>query len=278
MLAAALIVFREVLEAALVVTVVMAATKGLPHRGKWISAGITAGVIGAGLVAALANVIANAFEGTGQEIVNAAVLFIAVGLISWHVVWMNSHGRRMAAEMRAIGHKVAAGEKHMSILAVVVGLAVMREGSEVVLMLKGLMAGTGATEATALGSVVGLAAGIGAGVLLYAGLLTLSIARLFALTNGLLVLIAAGMAAHAANFLNQADLLPSLGTELWDTSFILSDRSMLGQALSALIGYIARPNGIELAFYAATILTVLSLIRFANRKTRAHHISPSIAP
>jgi len=264
MFAAALIVFREVLEAALVVSVVMAATRGMPHRGKWVSLGITGGVLGAAVVAALARLIASSFAGAGQEIVNATILFIAVVLIGWHVVWMNSHGRKIAHEMRATAKSVATGERHMSILAIVVGLAVMREGSEIVLMLQGLWAGNNQQLPIIGGSVLGLAFGVATGALMYFGLLALSVPRLFALTNGLLVLIAAGMAARGANFLNQADVLPALGTRLWDTSFILSDDSVVGKALSALVGYIARPSGIEVLFYVVTVLAVFALIRLTH--------------
>jgi len=268
MLAAALIVFREILEAALVVTVVMAATRGLRHRGLWVGTGIAGGILGAVLVAALAHSIANAFEGAGQEIVNASILFLAVLLIGWHVVWMNSHGRKIALEMRAAAKSVAEGERHMSILAIVVGLAVMREGSEIVLMLQGLWAGSPEQTAMLDGGLLGLVAGVATGALMYFGLLALSVSRLFALTNFILVLIAAGMAARGANFLNQADLLPALGAHLWDTSFILSDDSVPGKALGALVGYIARPSGIELVFYMATVLVVLYLIYFAGRPGR----------
>jgi high-affinity iron transporter len=264
MLAALLIVFREVLEASLVVTVVMAATCGLAQRNRWVTVGVTGGLIGAGIVAALASGISHAFRGAGQEIVNAAILFIAVVLISWHVVWMNSQGRKLASELRATARSVAEGEKHMSILALVVGLAVMREGSEVVLMLQGLWTGSDSTASIMIGSVLGLAAGIGFGALMYLGLLALSVQRLFALTNILLVLIAAGMAARGANFLVQADLLPALGTRMWDTSFVLSDNSVPGKILGALIGYIARPSGIEVAFYVATLVTVFALIRVTH--------------
>jgi len=58
--------------------------------------------------------------------------------------------------------------------------------------------------------------------------------------------------------------LPALGAQLWDTSFILSDDSLTGKALGALVGYIAQPSGIEVLFYAATVLTVLTLIRLAH--------------
>lgn len=264
MLAAALVVFREVLEAALVVSIVMAATRGLPHRGKWVSLGVAGGMLGAGLVAALTNAISASFSGSGQEIVNAAILFTAVGLISWHVIWMNSHGRRMAAEMRARAKSVMEGERHMSMLAVVVGLAVMREGSEVVLMLQGMWT-TDMSGMTLAGAALGLAAGALAGGLMYAGLLALSLPRMFALTNAILVLIAAGMAAHGANFLAQAGRLPGLGARLWDTSFILDDGSTVGKIFSVLIGYIARPSGIEVLFYVLTVGIVLVLMRKAHK-------------
>ena len=266
MIAALLIVFREVLEASLVVTVVMAATRGSAGRNRWVVIGIAGGVVGAALVAALAHTISHSFAGAGQEIVNASILFIAVALIGWHVVWMNSHGKKMAADLRATAKSVAEGEKHMSILAIVVGLAVMREGSEVVLMLQGLWTGSDSSATMITGSTLGLAAGVAVGALLYFGLLALSLPRLFAFTNVVLVLIAAGMAARGANFLVQADLLPALGSRLWDTSFILSDDSVIGKALSALIGYIARPSGIEVAFYLATVAAIAALIRIT------HHI------
>ena len=67
-----------------------------------------------------------------------------------------------------------------------------------------------------------------------------------------LLLLAAGMASQGARFLVQADLLPSLGPKLWDTSTLLSDRSLLGQTLHALIGYDARPAGIQVLFYVVT--------------------------
>jgi high-affinity iron transporter len=269
MLAAALIVFREVLEAALVVSIVMAATRGLPHRGRWVSIGILGGVAGAACVAALTNIIASLFNGSGQDIVNAAILFTAVGLIGWHVVWMNSHGRKIAAELRAVGRSVAEGEKHMSILAVVVGLAVLREGSEVVLMLQGLWS-TGAASAMIGGSVLGVILGVAAGTVLYAGFVALPVARVFALTNGILVLIAAGMAAHGANFLAQAGLVSPLGGRLWDTSRVLSDQSLLGETLAALVGYIARPNGIEALFYGVTVVAIALLMWIAHRRTVLH--------
>src|SRR5688500_9510814 len=133
MLATLLIVFREVLEAGLIVGIVLAATRGLPHRGFWVAAGIVGGIAGACIVAAFAGEIANLFAGIGQELFNAAVLLIAVIMLTWHNVWMAAHGRELAQEMRKVGADVVSGERPLTALAVVVGVAVLREGSEVVL-------------------------------------------------------------------------------------------------------------------------------------------------
>jgi high-affinity iron transporter len=137
MLATALIVFREVLEAALVVSIVMAATKGVPGRGLWVGFGLGSGVIGAGLVAALAGAIAQLASGMGQEVLNATVMFVAAVMLGWHSIWMGRHGRQMTRDLGAVGNAVTAGARPLYALAIVVGIAVLREGSEAVLFLYG---------------------------------------------------------------------------------------------------------------------------------------------
>ena len=266
MFAAALIAFREVLEASLIIAIVMASTRTVPRRGLWVTGGLAGGLLASGIVAAFTTHIAALFDGVGQEIVNAAILFIAVSLIGWHIVWMSQHGRQLAADMKAASKKVTEGEKHMSVLTLIIGLAVMREGSEVVLMLQGMAAATADSQTLLIGAGGGVLAGICAGALMYYGFLTLPIGRVFAMTNGLLVLIAAGMAARGANFLAQADILPSFGTRIWDTSGLVPETGLLGQIMAALLGYIAQPSGIEILFYGLTLLTVLALTRVKNRK------------
>src|SRR4029079_14471377 len=133
MLGALLIVFREVLEAGLIVGIVMADTRGVPGRDRWITIGIERGVLGAGIVAMFAGVISDAFQGSGQELFNAGVLAIAVVMVMWHNAWMARHRREIGADMRRVGTAVSEGTKPLMALAVVIGLAVLREGSEVVL-------------------------------------------------------------------------------------------------------------------------------------------------
>ncbi len=111
MLATAVIVLREVLEAALVVSIVLVATRGVVGRGAWISYGIVAGTLGALAVAAFADAISAAASGLGQEIFNATVLFIAVAMLGWHNVWMTRHGREMAANLKSVGTAVRVGDK-----------------------------------------------------------------------------------------------------------------------------------------------------------------------
>jgi high-affinity iron transporter len=266
MLATAIIIFREVLEAALVVSIVLAATKGVAGRRLWVGAGMGAGVLGAVLVAAFANYISAAAAGMGQEVLHATVLFLAVVMLGWHNVWMSRHGRHLAAEMASVGRAVVTGEKSLFILAVVVGLAILREGSEVVLFLYGIAA-AGVNQANGMlaGGMVGLLAGVAVGYALYFGLLRMPTRALFTVTSWLIVLVAAGMASQGAGYLVQGGFLPSFGGQLWDTSAILSEQSIVGQLLHTLVGYESRPAGIQLLFYPLTLATIgLLMYRFGR--------------
>jgi high-affinity iron transporter len=256
MLGTAIIVFREVLEAALIVSIVLAASSGASGRNRWVSGGVAAGVVGAGVVAVFAGAIAAAVSGIGQELFNATILFLAVGMLGWHIIWMSRHGRELAASARAIGDAVVSGSRPLYVLAVVCGVAVLREGSETVLFLYGIAAGGAGVVALVAGGTLGLACGAATGAVLYFGLLRIPTQRLFAVTNWMVLLLAAGMAAQAAGFLVQADLLPSLGEAVWDTSAVLTDNSLLGKALHTLIGYVARPDGVQVLCYLATLLGI----------------------
>ena len=77
------------------------------------------------------------------------------------------------------------------------------------------------------------------------------------------------IAAQAAGFLNQAGLLPALGYGVWNTSHILSQHSIVGQLLHILVGYIARPSGIEIVFYVGTFLTIFTLMHLRGGRSMA---------
>lgn len=262
MLATMLIVFREVIEAALVISIVLAAAKGIRYRNRWVALGIGVGIVGAILVAVFANVIAAAGAGMGQELLNATILFSAVIMLGWNNVWMSRHGRQLAKDIGDAGKAVRSGVKPIYMLAGIVGLAVLREGAEVVLFLYGILAAGGTGGGGMLeGGILGLVGGIAFGATLYFGLLRIPMRHLFKVTSGMITLLAAGMAAQGAYFLVQAAWLPPLGQSLWDSSAILSEGSVLGRILHTLVGYVARPSGMQLIFYVATVLVIVGLTR-----------------
>jgi high-affinity iron transporter len=264
MLGALIIVFREVLEAGLIIGIVLAATRGVRSRGQWIGFGILGGVFGACLVAAFAGAIAETFSGSGQELLNAAVLGTAVVMLMWHNAWMARHGREMAAELTRVGSEVMEGTRPLTALAMVVGLAVLREGSEIVLFLYGIVA-TGASEAELLlGSVLGLCLGAAFTALTYFGLLAIPSRYIFTVTTVLITLLAAGMAAQAVKFLDQAGLLTALGETLWDSSAWLPQNGILGSILHALIGYSEQPTAMQVIAYLAVLAAMAVLMRIAT--------------
>jgi high-affinity iron transporter len=268
MLGALIIVFREVIEAGLIVGIVMAATRGVAGRGRWITIGIGGGVLGAAIVAMFAGVISDAFQGAGQELFNAGVLGVAVVMLMWHNAWMARHGREIADEMRRIGSAVSEGAKPLTALAIVVGLAVLREGSEVVLFLYGIMASGTSGSALLVGGLLGLAGGAAFTALTYLGLLAIPNRYIFSVTSWLIALLAAGMAAQAAQFLNNAGVVVALDRTLWDTSWLLSEKSIFGRLLHTLIGYIDQPTEMQLLVYIATLFAMFLLMRIARYSPR----------
>lgn len=263
MLGALIIVFREVLEAGLIIGITLAATRGIAQRGWWIGAGVLGGALGAGAVALFVQTLSAAFAGIGQELFNAGILSLAVVMLAWHNIWMAQHGRELAAEMRGVGQAVVAGTTSLTGLALVVGVAVLREGAEVALFLYGVAATSeaGSGASLLLGGILGLGLGAGVGLVTYLGLLRIPSRHLFGVTSWLLALLAAGMAAQAVAFLEQANLVTALGSTLWDSSDVLSDTSLVGRALHTLVGYTDHPTGLQAVIYAVVLTAILVLTR-----------------
>ncbi len=262
MFAALIIVFREVFEAGLIVGIVLAATRAIPAHKRWIFGGVAAGIVGSCILALFANALSQAFFGSGQEVFNAAVLGVAVVMLTWHNVWMARHGRELAMSFKAAGQAVADGNKSLAALAAVVALAVLREGFEVVMFLYGVLATEGATAyAVFLGGLGGLALGVFVCLATYFGLLVIPERYLFGVTGVLIAFLAAGMAAQAVNFLEQANVVTALDSIVWDSSWLLSGSSALGVALRTLIGYTDRPTEMQLVVYLAVLAVMFILMK-----------------
>lgn len=273
MFATAVIVFRETLEAALIVSIVLAATRGVARRSAWIGSGIAVGVAGAVAIAALAGVISGALRGIGQEVFNAGVLIAAVAMLGWHHLWMAAHGRALAGRLRALGNSVRDGAATLGALSAAVALAVLREGAETVLFIQGVATSEPLHDVMA-GLTLGVIGGSALGALLYLGLVHIPVRHFFRVTGWMIVALAAGLAAQAARFLEQANLLPPIVPQLWDTSPLLSAASLPGQLLHILVGYTPTPSATQLAFYLAT----LAGLTLASRWRSAAAARPPLLP
>jgi len=266
MLATFIIVLREVIEAGLIIGIVLAATRGMAGRYRWVGYGVGFGAIGACLVAAFAGAISDAMAGSGQEIFNATVLLTAVAMLAWHNVWMAKHGRELAAEVKMVGNAVSTGQRSPRALAIVVGAAILREGSEVVLFLYGVaLSGQNTVMSMLSGGMLGVFCGFLLSALTYNGLLRIPNRYLFTVTGTLLSFLAAGMASQAVAFLQQAGVVSALAETVWDTSAFIADDSLTGKTLAALMGYTAQPTGLQLAAYVAVLGAIFAATRLVRQ-------------
>lgn len=258
MYASGLIVFRETLEAALFIGIVAAATMRLPRRGLWLGAGVLAGLMGSLALAAGLETISAMADGLGQDVLNIAILTVALLMLAWHSVWMSTHGKEMALQARQLGQSAALGTRPMWALATAVGLCVLREGAETVLFVASLMSGTqGQTPFMLTGAGLGLLTGTLVGMLTYAGLSRIPMRHLFSVTHTLILLLAGNLASQLAKALIQAGWIEVLTDPVWNLSALLSNSSGLGVLMHALIGYDATPSGLQLTFYLGAIALIL---------------------
>lgn len=269
MLSASIIIFREVLEAALLIGILAAATRSIAGRTLWIAGGVVAGLAGAAVLAGFTDVIASLASGVGQELLNAGILILAVFMLAWHNIWMSSHGKDMANSARNVGTSIREGRSELSALFVVVSMAVLREGAESVLFMYGIALSDGSdSQDMLLGGFLGLLAGLSVGYVLYRGLMRIPLHKLFKTTGLLILLMAGGMASQAAGMLTQADLISIMSTPLWDSSDLLSPASAAGVVLHALTGYEAQPTGLQVTAYLVTILLIAVGMHLASWQDR----------
>jgi high-affinity iron transporter len=273
MLSTAIVIFRESLEISLIMGIVLAATRDLPGRLFWILGGVGAGVAGAGAVAYFADEISKAASGMGQEFFNAGILFTAAMFIGWTILWMRKHVREMSARLKQVGIAVTEGNLPKYSLSVIIALAMLREGSEIVLFMYGMIASGETATGIISGSLLGVILGTAAGVAFYAGLIRISAKYMLQVTSWILMLLVAGLAAQGAGFLSAAGYFDTLSHPVWDTSWLLSDGSLMGKALHSLIGYSAKPTTIQILTYGGTLAFLVTLVAIIDRKLHSRTIA-----
>lgn len=268
MISALIIVFREMLEMALVLGVLLAATKGMPGTRRWIGLGGLAGAGGAVLIALFMDELENAATGDGEFLFNAGVLMLASILIAWTVIWMSQHGREMAARMHHVGQSVTEGELPKTALAIVSMTAVMREGGEAVFFLFGAAQSIHDDGfSILLGGFLGVLSGALVGYVIYKGLVHIPLKHLFGVVGWILILLAAGMASQAAQNLVVIDILPSLMDPVWNSSGWLPESSFVGEVLHVMFGYTDQPSGMQMLIFSLSLLVIASLNRYVQMRS-----------
>ncbi len=275
MLGALIIVFREAIEAGLIVGIVLAVTRGLVHARTYIFVGVGAGAGGALLVALFADALSKSFSGNGQELFNASILALAVIMLAWHNIWMSRHGRELSQQLSTVGRAVVSGERTLLALAGVVGLAILREGSEVALFLYGVIASGETGYDVFFGGLLGLALGAAVSFATFYGLIKIPPRSLFVVTSWLITFLAAGLAAQSAAFLQQAGVITMLTETLWDTSWALSDKTILGRVLHTLIGYSDQPSLLQGLVYLLTLILIYTATKFTAMRPK---LEPRLSP
>ena len=244
------IVLREALEAALMISILLALSRILDMRVRWVAVALVLGLLSAALYGSSLSTISDLFDGVGQEVTNATMQYLVFALLVYCLYRLSRNGQ--------------AGTVTLTVaMALAVMLAIAREGSEILVYVSGFLHSEDFFTSVAIGSTIGAIIGISVGVLFYYLLLALPPGRALPTAGILLALVGAGMCAQATRLLIQADWLAASGP-LWDTSGLLPKQSTVGQLLYALVGYEATPTAAEVIAHAGSLMT-MGLIFVAGR-------------
>jgi high-affinity iron transporter len=265
MLSSALVVFREVFEIVLIVGIILAVTRTMPNRKKAIAIGFGAGIVGSALIAVFTGQISTMAEGLGQEYFNAGILLTAAGFIAWTVLWMKKHARHIKKHFQDVERAIESGKAPYIALSGIIGLAMLREGAEIVLFIYGMLAAGQSPETLMAGSALGFIGGLAVGLMVYFGLIKLSIKIFFQVTSLMLAFLVAGMVSQGIGFLVAAGMFENLSQTAWDTSAFLTEDGIIGQSIGVLIGYTARPAVVQVIAYAATLAFIMIAMRMIDK-------------
>jgi len=247
MLTFALVVFREIVEICLILSIVVCAAKNMPKLKALLASGFALGIIGSILIALSINTISDSLEGVGQEVFNASILFITAAFIYAMLLYMKTHAREMKSKFEAKSHSFWG-------LLFVVAFTIFREGSEIVLFSYSYLLSSGSISELIIGISLGTLAGAMFGGLLYLGMCTIAPQKMFAVINWVLIFVIAGLIVQGMDYLVAADLISAMTTPLWDSSWLISENGMLGSILHNLFGYSSNPSGIQLITYSSSLL------------------------
>ncbi len=266
MLASFLLSLREGLEAALIIGIVLGALQKL-HRSD-LAPTVWAGAISAIVVSIATGVglyyIGFELEGRAEMIFEGITMFLAAGVLTWMIFWMNRQSRNIKGELEAgVAKKVTTTDKRG--LFWLAFLAVVREGIELALFLTAA-AFASTTQSTVIGALLGVGTAALLGWSLFASILRLDLRRFFQVTGVLLILFAAGLVAHGVHELNEAAIIPVIVDHIWDLKNFIPETSFIGAILKTLFGYSPNPSLTEMLAYFGYLAAVMIGLRMANKR------------
>lgn len=254
LLSSVIIVLREVIEAALLFSILIALSKQMQFKLKWIGLFLLFGAMGAIFYAMNINNVSEWYDGVGQELVNALFQISIYMLLLVYLVVL----------IRFIYLEKVSSSLLLFILFMISILAITREGAEIILYFYSVTRHEDHFSAVLLGMLIGVSIGISVGFLFYYVLININKRISIVIGFILLVLIGGGMISQASQLLIQADWLEAQ-LPLWNISNFLSEKSLTGQLLYALIGYESTPTAIQFGLYVVSLL--LPVILFFSLKT-----------
>jgi high-affinity iron transporter len=253
-----LITLREGLEISLLIVIVLAYLKktGRGHlfTPVWQGTGAAVAVsVGAG---ALLFWLGNGLSGKTEEVFEGSAMLLAVIVLSWMVIWMKSQARGIRGNLEAKVERAIGGGSGLA-LATLAFLVVVREGLETALFLFGA-SDSASPAATTVGGLLGLAAAIVIGRLIYQGSRRINLALLFNVTGVLLILFAAGLLAHGLHEFQEAGYVHVFVEEVWNTNDIVDEKGTPGSLLKGLLGYNGNPSLLEVLAYPTYLVLALA--------------------
>ena len=258
MFSLSVIIFREMIEICLILSIVIFSAKNMKNFATLIISGVLLGVLGSIAIALTIDYISELVSGMGQEIFNAALMFITAAFIFSMLLYTSKHAKN-------IKQNIMQQQGSFYGLLFIIAFTIFREGSEIVLLTHSYLIIHQAVSSVVTALVIGILSGSLVGVAIYYGMNKISVAKMFSIINWLLVFVIAGLIVQGINFLIAADIISSFTNIVWDSSGFISEQSFIGMILSNLFGYVSTPTLIEVIGY----ISCLSLIIFAYKRNIA---------
>ena len=278
MIANYLIGLREGLEAALVVSILVAYLVKTGRRDRlapvWV--GVLAAVGVSLLFGALLTFTSRQMSFQAQEAFGGSLSIVAVGFVTWMVFWMRRTARSLSKELR--GRMEAALAMGTGALIVTAFIAVGREGLETYLFIWSAIQATGQNTQPVLGAVLGLLTAVVIGYLFYKGALKINLATFFLWTGAVLIVVAAGVLAYGIHDLQEAGILPGLNSLAFDVSGAVPPDSWYGTLLRGTVNFTPATTWLQALGWVLYIVPVFGLfLRPARTPAVAAPTAPAAA-